>query len=146
MAMALGIVLAAAILAVSLGLWAAKKPKGPRYEICVGNRTRHRLDDVWVYYGTEIAAAPGGLVAGGRKTYAIVTLPVPDEATITWVQENVRHSPKVKLVGVPRCPRDLNLWFIVNEDGSVEVAAVRYDDLGANVALAKTLLPYREGQ
>lgn len=151
MKVVVGIVLAMAVYVgfrvVSYVVTRAMRPIRPRYTIVVANRTHHTLEDVWVYYGVKIAAAPGHIVPGGRKTYAIVTLPMPEEATVTWVEESVKHAPKVNPLGtVPLCPIDLHVWFIINDDASVEVAVVRDGDRDAHIALSKTLLPYREQQ
>jgi hypothetical protein len=142
----LGVALGVAVLAaLILAACTIIAPKGPRYTICMANRTRHRFDNVWVYYGTEIAAAPGKLLPGGYATYGFVTLPVPEEAVVTWALDGVHYAPKVKLEGiVPRCPRHINIWFIIEEDSSVTVKNVSDADRATNQSLLKTLLDYRE--
>ena len=122
------------------------RPKGPRYFIHMGNRTPQMLGDVGVYYGAKIAAIKGDLVPGGYATVGFVTLPVPEEATVTWTEKSgVHHAPKVNLAGiVPTCPRNVNIWFIIDKDGSVTVRSVSTDDREANQALLITLNPYRE--
>ncbi len=118
----------------------------PDYDITTANRTHYELDDVWVFYGTKIAAAPGRLVPGGQKSYGPIGLPVPEEATVTWRDQNgIQHSPKARLAGiVPRAPRVQKIWLVVEEDGTITVRMVRHDDIEANADMIRSLKPYRE--
>jgi hypothetical protein len=146
MKLLLGILLGVAVLAVAIVIvCTVATSKRPRYYIIMANRTHQQFDDVAVYYGDEIAATKGLLVKGGKAGYGFVTLPVPEEATVTWTEENgVHHAPKVKLAGiVPPSPRNIDIWFIIEEDGSVTVKSVRDDDRATSQSVGKTLVEVR---
>jgi hypothetical protein len=144
------VLLVVAIAGTILVLRAAGPPRHrvarSSYAIVMANRTHLQLDDVGVYYGEQVAAMKGLLVKGGNAGYGIVTLPVPEEATVTWTEESgVHHAPKVKLAGiVPPSPRDMDIWFIIEEDGSVTVKCVPANDHDASVSLLKTLVEVRK--
>lgn len=117
----------------------------PKYTIYMANRTPRDLDGVCVYYGGRMAASKGILVAGGKATYGPVTLPIPDEAEVRWIDGEVSHAPKVQLSGiVPEVRRDVNIWFIIEDDASITLKVGQEDDIDENVNLGKTLLPYHK--
>jgi hypothetical protein len=121
--------------------------RGPRYYLVAANRTHHRLTNIWVYYDTTIAAAPGDLVPGGLSSYGPIGLPIPQEAIVNWTDANgVHHSPRVRLAGnVPRRPRSQQIWLIIEEDETVTVRMLPIHDVEANAALVRAmLLPYRQ--
>jgi hypothetical protein len=124
-------------------------PATPYYYIYMANRTPHDLDDVGVYYGKKMAAEAGRTGKGGYATYGPLTIPVPDEAVVTWSKDigfhryPPEHSITVKLAGiVPPRPRDMNVWFLIEEDGSVTVKCAHEDDHAVNDPLGRSLLPY----
>jgi hypothetical protein len=111
------------------------------------NRTPRDFDGVRVYFGGEMAAQAGSLVKGGKATYGYVTLPIPEEAEVRWTDQGVKHAPKVKLAGlVPSHPFDVNIYFIIEDDGSVTVKTVACNDLDANVEATKGIEKLRDKQ
>jgi hypothetical protein len=117
----------------------------PRYYIVVANRTKKWFNDVWVNFGSDIAAATGGSVPGGKASYGPVSLPIPDEALVRWTEENgLQHTLKVKLTGlVPPAPKGVDIYFIIEEDSSVTVKCIRSDDLPTSQSVGKTLVEIR---
>src|SRR5260221_52916 len=107
------------------------------YHIGFVNKTGHDLDGVCVYYGTIEAAAKGGLVKGGRSTEGPVTLPLPSDAEVRWIGNGVRHAVKAKLQGaVPkRLTYHWTLYFVINEDGTVQAKAIKLGDKAAMAML-----------
>ncbi len=116
------------------------------YHIGFVNKTGHDLDGVCVYYGTIEAAAKGGLVKGGRSTEGPVTLPLPSDAEVRWIGNGVRHAVKAKLQGaVPkRLTYHWTLYFVINEDGTVQAKAIKLGDKAAMAELTKGLRPKGE--
>jgi hypothetical protein len=119
------------------------------YYIVMANRTHRDFEGAEVYYEKRLAAEGGRMVSGALHGYGPVTLPVPDEALVVWSVDTGRHryppehEVKVKLSGlVPKRPRNIDIWCIIEEDGSVTVTCVGKNDLAASVRLAKTLDPY----
>jgi hypothetical protein len=111
------------------------------------NRTPRDLDGVDVYFGDKMAAEKGPLVKGGLASYGYVTLPIPEEAQVRWIDQGVRHEPKVKLTGlVPSHPFDVNIYFIIEDDGSVTVKTVSCDDRKGNLEARKGIEKLRDKQ
>jgi hypothetical protein len=140
----LGILLGVAVLAALALAVRTILPAQPYYYIHMANGTRHDLDNVGVYYGDRMAAEKGILTKGNYATYGPVTMPVPEEAIVTWSRDTgvhrypPEHSLKVKMAGiVPPRPRDVNIYFIIEADGTVTVKMVESDDLNANIAATK---------
>jgi len=95
------------------------------------NKTGRNLGSVCVYYDNVEAAAAGGLVKGGKATYGAVTLPVPSEAEMRWIDNDQHHSVKVKLTDVvpKRLTYEWTLYFVINADGTVQAKAIKDNDL-----------------
>ncbi len=88
-----------------------------------------------------MAAEKGILTKGNYASDGPVTMPVPEEAIVTWSRDTgvhrypPEHSLKVKLAGiVPERPRDVNIYFIIGIDESVTVKMIPDDDLQGNLA------------
>ena len=114
------------------------KNSRPRYTIFMVNRTPRDLKGVEVYFDGKMAAQKGPLVKGGCASYSYVSLTIPAEAEVRWIDQDVKHAPMVKLGGrVPDNPVKSNIYFIIENDGSVTVATVREDDLDGNVEVTK---------
>jgi hypothetical protein len=116
------------------------------YYVGFMNKAGHLLDAVSVYYGQTQAAAAGGMVNGGRKTDGPVTLPIPSEAEVRWIDNGEPHTVKVKLEGVvPKgLTDDWTLYFVINQDATVQVKAIKDDDKAAMAELTKGLRPKEE--
>jgi hypothetical protein len=138
------------------------------------NRTHRDLYGVAVYFNGRKAAEKGYTVKGGLASVGFVFLPIPEEAEVRWIDEaknsspkpqiakndyspeavarlrqwvehGEHHSPKVKLTGiVPEDPAHMNIYFIIEEDGSVTVKCVRFDDREANMDARKGLEKLRD--
>ena len=109
-----------------------------KYDICCVNRTGHDLDGVCVYYADAKVAEKGWLVKGGDATEGLIPVPIASEAEVRWDANGAHHAVKVKLEGV--VPPDytyFNLYFIINEDDSVSVKAIKADDIDANAKVTK---------
>ncbi len=117
----------------------------PRYFIVMVNRTPRHIDGLAVYFDGKMAAAAGHAVPGCVASFGYVALPIPAEAEVRWDDQGVRHARKAKLQGiVPRNPGEANVYFIVEEDGSITVACVDYGDLNAQLAVTEGIKKYRE--
>lgn len=125
-----------------------KVARRPRYTICMANCTHQDFSNVAVYYREKMAAAAGLLVKGGLATYGILSLPIPEEATVTWRDEKgENHEPSVKLVGVvPPMPKDQTIYFIIEEDASVTVKCLHNKDFEGDLALLQPLIAIRNEQ
>jgi hypothetical protein len=111
------------------------------------NRTPRDLKGVRVYFGGEMAAHAGSLVKGGLASYGYVTLPIPEEAEVRWIDQGVKHAPKIKLAGlVPSNPFDVNIYFIIEDDGSVTVKTVSCDDREGNFDATKGIEKLQDKQ
>lgn len=119
---------------------------GVEYDIGFMNKTGRDLDGVCVFYGEVQAAAKGGLVKCGEATYGAVTLPVPPEAEMRWIDNDQHHSVKVKLTGaVPkRLTYEWTLYFVINADGTVQAKALKDSDEAGYAELEKGLIPAGE--
>jgi YD repeat-containing protein len=120
------------------------------YYIGFMNKTGRDLGGVCVYYGEVEAAAKGALVKGGEATYGAITLPIPVEANMRWVENNQRHSVKVKLGGLvsKQLTDEWTIYFVINADGTVQAKAIKDNDETAMKELEKGLRPegeYRVG-
>src|SRR5882724_9879473 len=91
----LGIFTGLAGLALMMSACAQILPK--EYYIGFLNKTGHRLDGVGLYYGDKETAAKGVLVSGGRATYGSLTIAIPSEAEVRWVENGEQHATKAKL-------------------------------------------------
>jgi hypothetical protein len=106
----------------------------PHYTVIVANRTKEDLQGVAVFYGKQMITCPNFLVKSGRAGEGIITTPPPEEAIVCWTIKGVNHAPKVKLSGiVSPVPQHVNIWFVIEEDGSVTVKEIRDDDLDADL-------------
>ncbi len=150
----------------------SKRPVG--YHIYMVNRAHADLDGVAVFFNGKPAAEKGYLPKGGLASYGFVFLPIPEQAEVRWIDERKNpsppppiaptdyspeavarlrawmdkgehHSPKVKLTGiVPKEPAHMNIYFIIEDDNSVTVKCVRYDDLDANMEATKGISELRQ--
>ena len=160
---------AAALFAVLLTAGCGKGRPG--YHIAMVNRTPRDLWGVDVYFDGRMAAEKGYLPAGGLASYGFVFQPVPQEAEVHWIDESKNpsakpqiaknpeavarlrqwvekgqhNSPKVKLTGiVPNDPAHMNIYFIIEQNGSVTVKCVPSDDLEANINATKGIEKLRD--
>jgi hypothetical protein len=118
------------------------------YYIGYVNKTGRDLSGVFVYYGNLEAGRAGRLVKGGTATEGIITLPVPSDAELRWVDGQKTNSVKVSLQGaVPkRLTSDWTLYFVINADGTVQAKAIKGDDSAAYHEIMKGLRPDGEYQ
>ncbi len=111
-----------------------KEMRCARYFIGMLNNTGRDLDGVGVYYGNQMAAAAGGLVARGLATYGFVPLAIPKEAIVKWIDRGVEHAATVGLQGIPsefgRKETGM-LYFIIEPNGSVTVRTADHGDIEA---------------
>jgi hypothetical protein len=104
------------------------------------NKTGRDLVGVCVYFDEVQAADAGGLVKGGLATYGVITLPVPFEADMRWVDNGQPHAVKVKLERVPKPLTDeWTLYFVINKDGTVQPKALKDIDKAGYAELNKGL-------
>lgn len=114
------------------------------YALFMTNRTHQDLDGASVDFGGQPAAQFGSLPRGGLGSYDHVILPIPAEAEVRWSDRGVRHDLKVQLRGaVPVFPDGMNIYFIVEEDGSVTVKVAGKHDRDANAEARKGLAALR---
>lgn len=114
------------------------------YALLMANRTHQEFEAASVYFGKREAAGFGSLPPGGVHGYEHLILPIPPEAEVYWTDRGARKSRTVKLRGVvPDYPNDMNIYFIVENDGSVTVTAVEYRDVEANVKALKGIQELR---
>ena len=146
----------------------------PGYHIVMINRTHRDLYGMAVYFDGKMAAEKGYTAKGGLASYGFVFLPIPDDAEVRWIDEaknpsskpqiakndytpeavdrlkrwidqGEHHSLRVKLTGtVPEDPAHMNIYFIIEEDGTVTVKCVRSDDRAANMEARKGIEKLRE--
>jgi hypothetical protein len=134
---------AAVAILIALGRMGCRE-SSPRYFIYMVNRTPHEFEGVSVYFAGKMAAECGNMVKGGLASYGFVTLPIPAEAQVRWDDRGVHHAPTVKLQGVvPDHPVGLDLYFIIEEDGSVTVKCVRFDDVDGKVEATNGIQKFR---
>lgn len=117
------------------------------YYIGFMNKTGHDLSGVCVYFGSVEAAAKGGLVVGGCGIFGPVTVPIPAEAEMRWIDGDKSYAVKAKLEGV--VPKgfsdDGTIYFVINKDDSVLVKAIKMrGDDDAFRELTKGLRPEGE--
>jgi hypothetical protein len=114
---------------------------GPEYYIGYVNKTGRDLSGVSVYYGNLEAGGKARLVRAGTATEGIITLPVPSEAEMHWVDGEKTNAVKVLLRGVvpKRLTTDWTLYFVINSNGTVQAKAIKDDDEVAKDELWKGL-------
>jgi hypothetical protein len=124
----------------------AQTPMKGEYYVGFMNKTGHLLDAVSVYYGGTQAAAVGGMVKCGMATDGPLTLPIPSEVEVRWIDASEPHVVKVKIGGVllKRLTDDWTLYFIISSNATVQAKAVRIDDRAAMKELEKGLIPEGE--
>lgn len=123
---------------------------GQRYYLGYVNKSGRVLEDVRVYYGNIQIGGTGDLVKGGTATEGIITLPIPAEAEIRWIDKGITNAVKVPLQRtVPkRLTSAWTLHFVFNQNGSVHAKAIKDNDNAAKAELWKGLRPdgeYRLG-
>jgi hypothetical protein len=134
---------AAVAILIALGRMGCRM-SSPRYFIYMVNRTPREFEGVGVYFAGKMAAEKGHMVKGGLASYGYVTLPIPAEAEVRWDDRGVHHAPMIKLQGVvPDHPVGLDLYFIIEEDGSVTVKCVRFDDVDGKVEATNGIQKFR---
>src|SRR5262245_60011159 len=103
---------------------------GSEYYIGYVNKTGRDLSGVVVYYGNLEVGGAGRLVKGGTATEGVITLPIPSEAEVRWIEGVKAHSVKVPLRGVVprRLTTEWTLHFVINSNGTVQAMAIKDDD------------------
>ena len=135
------------LLLIPLVLVGCGKSGRPRYTIYMVNRTPRDFEGVAVYFDNKLAADKGSLVKGGCASFGYVTLPIPAEAEVRWIDQGAKHAPRVKLEGrVPANPIEMNIYFIIENDESVTVAAVGQSDSDGNFEVTKGIEKLRDKQ
>lgn len=120
---------ASAMIAIFAG---CSRMGSPRYYIYMVNLTPRDIEGASVYFDGKMAAEEGHLVKAGLASYGYVSLPIPDAAEVRWDDAEGHHAPKVKLTGiVPSRPVNMDIYFVIHNDGSVVVSCCKYDDMAA---------------
>ncbi len=88
----------------------------------------------------------GFLVKGGQSTYGSLTQRLPSEAEVRWDDNGKRHAVKFKLRDVVpnSVTRDGIIYFVINENSTVDVKPIKWGDDNAWAELVKGLRPKGE--
>jgi hypothetical protein len=116
------------------------------YYIGFINKTGRELSHVDVYYGNVELMGPRGLVKSASTTEGVITLPVPPEVEVRWVDNGQPHSVKLKTEDAvrKRLTFDWTLYFVFNQDGTVQAKALKDTDEAGYAELTKGLRPAGE--
>jgi hypothetical protein len=119
---------------------------GTEYDIGFVNKTGRELMPVDVYYGNVELMGPRGLVKGATTTEGGVTLPVPPEVEVRWVDSGQSHSVKLKIEDKvrKRLTDEWTLYFVFNQDGTVQAKALKDNDEAGYAELIKGVRPEGE--
>lgn len=121
------------------------KGYNPEYSVTFLNKTGHDLYKVSAYYDNRMWIVPTTLVKGGAATQVLVPLPIPSEAEVRINDNGEHRSIKVSLKDVPRKGfRDGTIYFVINQDGTVDVKPIKLKDFDAAVELEKSIRPKGE--
>jgi hypothetical protein len=108
---------------------------GPNYRVAIKDMTSFTVDGLDVRFGTYTANA-GTHLSGTGQNYSIATglpYPVTKSASLHWMTSDGHSWDKViDLTNV--LPSELNdkcFWFLLKEQGNVEVKIVGWNDLRA---------------
>jgi cytochrome c-type biogenesis protein CcmE len=116
------------------------------YYVGFVNKTGRVLENVRAYFGDRLVASPGALVKGGTTTEGPISLPIPTEAKVQWVDDGEHHSVKVLLEGV--VPKGFSeggtVYFVINTNGVVQAKAIKPFDKDAMADLMKGVRPKGE--
>ena len=67
-----------------------------------------------------------------------IPFPVPAEADVQWTELGKQRAQTVKLEGiVPRCPKNMMVYFFIQRDGLVTVKMVPHGDIAARMDAEK---------
>jgi hypothetical protein len=116
------------------------------YQVGFVNKTGRDLTMLRLSYDGADVAVAAILVKGGRSTDGMITLPVPPEVEIQWIDGEKHHSEKLKIEDAVRkqIGSDWTLYFVFNQNGTVQAKAIRYGDKTAYNEMVKGLRPEGE--
>lgn len=127
----------------------AQWPMRANTEYYIGfiNKTGRELPRVDIYYGNvEVMGTGRGLVKGGTATEGVVTLPVPPDVDVRWVDRGQSNSVKLKIEDKvrKRLTDEWTLYFVFNADGTVQARALKDTDKAGYADLIKGVRPEGE--
>jgi hypothetical protein len=115
-----------------------------RYNISILNKTGVNIDDIAIYSGNKTWGMPTSVIAHGETTQGWVIDPIPSQVDFNMSICGEHKTITVSLNAIPKYFRNGTIYFIVNNDGSVQVRTLKNGDMEGYKELIKGLRPEGE--
>ena len=112
-----------------------------KYDISILNKTGKHIIRASIYSGEKAWGMPTSVVVGGEATQGLITDPIPDSVEFKMLIDREEKTATVSLNGVPKYLRNGTIYFVVNDDGSVQAKALKIGDMRGYKELIKGLRP-----